>query len=154
MLRDRINDDMKQAMRDRDQLRLRTLRSLRAALQEKEIELRSSGAELDEQEALRVLQKQAKQREDAIAQYEGAEREDLAAREREELQVIAEYLPEPLTDEEILSEIHEVVKATGASSMKGFGQVMGAVMERVRGRADGQRVQELVRETLSGASTS
>lgn len=154
MLKETITDDMKAAMRERDQVRLRTIRSIRAALQQKEIETRSSGAELTEQDELALLRKQAKQREDAISQYEDAGRDDLAQKERDELAVIKQYLPTPLTDDEIRGVIHEVVTATGATSQQAFGKVMGAVMGRLRGRADGARVQSLVRETLAEGGTS
>lgn len=154
MLKEKITEDMKAAMRERDQVRLRTIRSIRAALQQKEIEARTSGSEMSEQDELALLRKQAKQREDAIAQYEDAGRDDLVQKEREELAVIKEYLPQPLDDDAIRSVIHEVVVATGASSQQAFGKVMGAVMGRLRGRADGSRVQALVREVLTGEETS
>ena len=150
MMKDRIADDLKDAMRARDKVRLRTLRALRTALMEKEIEKRGSEEDaLSEEQELRVLQKQAKQRREAIEQYEKADRADLAEKEKEELEVIEEYLPRQLEDEEIREVIREVIDDTGASSMQDMGAVMGPVMQRLRGRADGQRVQKLVRSALS-----
>ena len=150
MIKEKIADDLKEAMRARDKVRLRTLRALRAALMEKEIEKRGSEEDtLSEEQELRVLQKQAKQRREAIEQYEKADRSDLVEKEQEELEVIEEYLPRQLEDEEIREVIREVIDDTGASSMQDMGAVMGPAMQRLRGRADGQRVQELVRSALS-----
>ncbi|MDX1546483.1 MAG: GatB/YqeY domain-containing protein [Rhodothermales bacterium] len=153
MLKDQIQQDLKAAMRAKDAVRLRTVRSLRAALQTREIALREGGeAELSEQEELAVVQKQAKQRRDAIEQYEAAGRDDLAAKEREELAVIEEYLPQQLGDDAIRAVLHEVIAATGAASPRDVGKVMGAAIKRLRGRADGRRINELARELLSGSN--
>ena len=150
MMKEKIADDLKEAMRARNKVRLRTLRALRAALVEKEIEKRRSKEDtLSEKQELRVLQKQAKQRREAIEQYEKADRSDLAEKEQEELAIIEEYLPRQLEDEEVREVIREVIDDTGASSMQDMGAVMGPVMQRLRGRADGQRVQDLVRSALS-----
>jgi uncharacterized protein YqeY len=149
-MKEQLSEDLKAAMRARDAVRLRTIRSLRAALLEKEIEEREGGeAELTEQQELAVLHKQAKQRRDAMEQYEAAGREDLAEKEREELAIIKTYLPEQLDDDGIRSVVNEIIEETGASSMKDMGRVMGPAMQRLRGRADGRRVNEIVRERLS-----
>ena len=153
MLTDRLQEDLKTAMRAKDQVRLRTIRSLRAALTEKEIELRAQHQDLTEEEVLAVVQKQAKQRRDAIEQYQEAGRDDLVRKEEEELEVLEEYLPEQLGDEEIRKVLHELIKATGAASPRDLGKVMGVAMQRLRGKADGRRVNELARELLSDAST-
>lgn len=150
-LNDQLAEDLKQAMKAKDAVRLRTIRSLRAALKEKEIAERRDGeAHLSEEQVLAVVQKQAKQRRDAIAQYEPAGRDDLAAKEQEELEIIEAYLPEQLGDEEIRRVVQEIVAATGASSMREMGKVMSATMEQLRGRADGRRINEIARELLSG----
>lgn len=150
MLKDKLADDLKTAMRARDQVRLRTIRSLRAALMEKEIAQREGGsATLSDDEELAVVQKQAKQRRDAIDQYEKAEREDLRIREAEELAVIEEYLPRQLSEDEIRDAVREVIATTGGTSMADMGKVMGAAMEKLRGRAEGRTVQQIVRELLS-----
>ncbi len=149
-LNDQLTEDLKQAMKAKDAVRLRTIRSLRAALKEKEIAERRDGeAHLSEEQVLAVVQKQAKQRRDAIAQYEPAGRDDLAAKEQEELEIIEAYLPKQLGDEEIRRVVQEIVAATGASSMREMGKVMGAAMEQLRGRADGRRINEIARELLS-----
>lgn len=150
MIRDRLAEELKAAMRERNDVRLRTIRALRAALTEREIEKRQGGeAVLTEEDELAVLQKQAKQRRDAIEQFEAAGREDLAEREREELAVIESYLPRQLSDAEIEAEVEAVIAETGATSARDMGKVMGAAMARLRGRADGRRVQEIVRARLA-----
>lgn len=151
---DRLSEDLKAAMRGRDEVRMRTLRSIRAALTEREIEGRQGGkGELSEQDVLSVLQKQAKQRRDSIEQFETAGREDLAARERDELEVIEAYLPKQMSDDELRAVLHEVIAATGAASPRDIGKVMGAAIERTRGLADGKRINELARELLGQSGT-
>ncbi len=149
-LKERLEQDLKDAMRAKDPVKLRTIRSLRAALLEKEIAERTGGeATLSEAQAQAVVQKQAKQRRDAIEQYEQADRDDLAQKERDELVLIEAYLPAQLDDDAIRAELHQVIAAAGATSMGDIGKVMGAAMQRLKGRADGRRVQVLVRELLS-----
>lgn len=151
MLKEKLTQDLKDAMRARDEVRLRTIRSLRAALTEREIEQRQGGtAELSEDDEMAVLQKQAKQRRDAIEQYEAAGRDDLAAREAEELEVLEAYLPRQLTEEEIRRVVEEIVAETGAASPREMGKVMGPAMQRLRGRAEGRKVQEVVTAVLKG----
>ena len=151
MLKDTLNDDLKAAMRAKDAVRLRTIRALRAALLEKEIEERTGGeATLTAEQEMTVVQKQAKQRRDAITQYEDADREDLASKEREELEIIETYLPEQLDDDAIRKVLHEVIAATGAASPQDMGKVMGVAMKRLQGRADGRRINEIVRSLLIG----
>jgi hypothetical protein len=149
-LLDRLNEDLKQAMRDKDKVRLRTLRSLRAALKNKEIEQRQDGAEtvLDEQEQLAVIRKQVNQREDSIEQYEEAGREDLVEKEKAELSVLNEYMPDQLSDEELDDILQDIIDDVGAESMADMGPVMGRAMDQLHGRADGGRVQEHVKSLL------
>ncbi|HYE58060.1 MAG TPA: GatB/YqeY domain-containing protein [Rhodothermales bacterium] len=148
-LRQTLLADLKDAMRARDELRLRTIRSLQAALQQAEIARRQGGAAtLDEAEETAVVQKQAKQRRESMAQFEAAGRSDLAEKEAEELAVIEAYLPQMLGDEEIRAVVARVMAETGASGPQGMGRVMGLVMAELRGRVDGRRVQELVKEAL------
>lgn len=150
-LLERLNDDLKDAMRSRDDVRLRTIRSLRSALQSAEIARREGGAAtLTDDEIAAVLQKQAKQRRESIAQFEQAGRDDLRQREVEELAVIEAYLPRQMDDDEIRAVVREVVAAAGAAGPGDIGKVMGPAMGRLRGKADGRRVQEIVRETLDG----
>lgn len=150
MITERLSSDLKDAMRRKDQVRMLTIRSIRAALTEREIEARSSGhSEMSEDDVLAVLQKQAKQRRDSIEQFETAGREDLARKEREELAVIEAYLPKQMTDDELRAVVREVIEETEASSLRDMGKVMGQAVARTHGRADGKRVSEIARELLS-----
>ena len=149
-LLDRLTDDLKQAMRDKDKVRLRTLRSLRAALKNEEIDQRQEGAEavLSEQDELAILRKQVNQRKESIEQYEDAGREDLVEKERAELDVLDEYMPDQLSDEELDEILQDIVDDVGADSMADMGPVMGRAMNKLRGRVDGGRVQERVQSLL------
>lgn len=150
-LKERIADDLKEAMRAQDDIRRRTLRSLRSALMKEEISKREGGkGELNEQQELSVLQKEAKQRRESMEQFDEAGRKDLAQREREELAVIEEYLPQKLSDEELRDKLEAIIDDVGASSMADMGKVMGRAMGELRGRADGNRVREMV-ESLLGS---
>lgn len=141
---------MKEAMKAKDAVRLRTIRSLRSALMSREIELRSGGTgSISDEEAMTVLQKQAKQRRDSIEQFESAGRDDLKAVEVEELAVIEEYLPKQLSSEEIQAEVRAIAEEIGVSGMQGMGKLMGQAMSRLRGKADGKLVQQSAREVLS-----
>lgn len=147
-LKERVADDLKDAMRAQDAVRRRTLRSIRSALMKEEISRREGGeGELTAQQELSVLQKEAKQRRESLEQFEAAGREDLAQKERDELAVIETYLPEKLSDDELHAKIETIIDEVGASSMADMGQVMGRAMGELRGRADGNRVREMV-ETL------
>ncbi|MEM6336357.1 MAG: GatB/YqeY domain-containing protein [Bacteroidota bacterium] len=149
-IKERLTQDLKTAMRAKDQVQLRTIRMLRAALQTREIELRKGDeVTLTEEQEIAVLQKQAKQRRDAIEQYEAADRPDLAEKEAEELSLIEGYLPQPFTDEELDALVKDVIAQTGAESMRDMGKVMGGIMPRLAGRADGRRVQLAVKSQLS-----
>jgi len=147
MVVDTLQEHMKEAMRTGEKDRLRTIRSLRADLQQATIEKR--GEELSEDEVLKVLQKAAKQRKDSIEQYEGAGREDLASKERDELAIIEGYLPEQLDDDELRQRLEVLVEQSGASSMQDMGRVMGQAMQQLRGKADGGRISTIVKELLS-----
>ena len=148
---DQLSEDIKDAMRAKDKTRLRTLRSLRAALQKKQIAARDGSgdeAELSEQEVLAVIRKEAKQRKESIEQFAEGGRDDLVAKEQEELDVLEEYMPEPLSDEELHAIIDEIIDDTGASSMADMGRVMGPAMSKLRGQVDGGRVQQIVQDKL------
>jgi len=145
---EQLTEDMKAAMKAGETERLGTVRLLRSAMKNEEIK---TGHELSDIEALKVLQREAKQRRDSIEQYEAAGRMELAAIEEKELAIIRTYLPEPLAEDEIASIIDEVIAAQGATDMKQMGAVTGAVMQQVGARAEGGLVSRLVREKL-GAS--
>ncbi len=148
MISERLLEDMKSAMRAGDKDRLRAIRSLRADLQEKAIQSQRGDDGLTEDEELNVVQKAAKQRKDAIEQYEAAGREDLAEKEREELAVIEEYLPEQLSDDELTQEVRQIIEETGASSMQDMGRVMGKAMQKLKGKADGSRISSVAKDLL------
>lgn len=151
MLTERLDADLKAAMREGDKVRLRTLRAIKTAITEREIENRKDGTgTVTEEEEMAVLQRQAKQRRESIDQFEKASRPDLARVESEELEVIETYLPQQMSDDEILAILREVIEQVGATEPKDMGRVMGATIPRVQGRADGRRINELARGLLSG----
>lgn len=146
-LKDKITQDMKEAMKARDQLKLSTLRLLVSEIKNREIDAKG---ELKDEDILALVQKAVKQRQDSISQYEKGGRQDLAEKEKAEMEILKTYLPEELSREEILQIIDEAIAATGASSPKEMGKVMREVMPKVKGRADGKLVNELVRKRLAG----
>ncbi len=147
MLKDRIQDDMKSAMKAHDKARLGTIRLILAAIKQREVDER---IELDDSQVLAVLDKMVKQRRDSIAQYQQAGRQELADQEQAEIEVIQEYLPAALTDEEITALIDEAIATTGASSMKEMGKVMGLLRPKLQGRADMGAVSARIKQRLSG----
>src|SRR4051812_6222450 len=146
-LKERITGDMTAAMKARDAARLSTLRMVKAAVQNREIE---KGGELSDEEMTKALQSLVKQRRDSVEQYEKAGRTELAEKERAEIAVIEEYLPQSASREEIERAVEEAVAETGATSMKEMGAVMKAALARLAGRnADGRVVSEVVKSNLS-----
>lgn len=149
-LKDRISEDIKAAMKAKEKIRLETVRSIKKVILEKESSLRAQGQEtLTESQELDILSQLAKQRRDSIEQYRKAGRDDLADQESQELAIIEEYLPKQLSDEEVATIIDEVIASTGATSIKEMGKVMGAAMQQLKGRADGQKIQAMVKEKLN-----
>ncbi len=132
-LKDRIQQDMKDAMRSKDKPRLGVVRLILAAIKQREVDER---IELDDEQLLVVLDKMAKQRRESIEQYNRAGRDELAAQENFELDIIKSYLPEQLDDDAIDALIDEALKSTGASSIKDMGKVMGLLKPKLQGRAD------------------
>lgn len=148
-LKDQVSEDIKTAMKSKDKVRLETVRSIKKVLIEKESTIRGQGQEtLTEAQELEILIQLAKQRRDSIEQYQKAGREDLAEQEKAELAIIEEYLPKQLSDEEVSIIIDEIITQVGASSAKDMGKVMGQSMQRLKGQADGKKVQELVKAKL------
>ena len=145
-LKTQIQDDVKDAMRARDKERIGALRLLSAAIKQIEVDTRE---DLDDAGVLAVLDKMSKQRRESLEQYEKAGREDLAAKERFELEVIATYLPEPLSSDEIEALVDEAIASTGAAGMQDMGKVMGQLKPQVQGRADMKALSGLVRERLN-----
>lgn len=144
-LKTRLKEDMKEAMRRGDDQKRNTLRMLLAAIKQVEVDEQTT---LDDDGVQNVLMKQAKQRRESIADYEKAGREELAEKERQELALIKDYLPEMLSRDEIRAEAAAVIAAAGVSDMSGMGQVMGQLMPKLKGRADGRVVSDVVRELL------
>ena len=146
-LKARIAEESKQALKAGEKVRLGTLRMLSAAIKNREVELRR---ELTDDEVTDAAIKESKRRTEAVEAYEQAGREDLAAKERAERDVLADYVPEGLSDDDVAALVDEAVAATGAASMADMGKVMGMVMSRAKGRVDGAKVQAMVRQRLGG----
>jgi uncharacterized protein YqeY len=146
-LHDRLSEDLKQAMKAKDQLRVDVIRMMKAAILNKELELKK---ELDDAELTRVMTTMVKQRKESVEQYRHAKRDDLAGKELKEISIIEAYLPKALSEAELLQLVDTVVRETGATTAKEMGAVMKAVMARLAGQpVDGKRVSELVRSKLT-----
>jgi len=145
---ERLQQDMIKAAKARDSERLGVIRFVRAQTKNRSIEL---GRELKDEDVIDVLSRIAKQHREAIDQFGTGGRQELVDREQRQLSVIEEYLPEQLGEDEVLAMISDVVAETGATGPGDMGAVMKAIMPRVKGRADGKRVKELVMSKLSGS---
>lgn len=151
-LKDRITEDIKLAMKAKDKVRLETVRSIKKSILEKEVSVRPNGQEtLTEEQEMEVLVQLAKQRRDSIAQYQQAGRTDLVEQETQELAILEEYLPKQLSDAEIGQVIDDLIRQVGATSAKDLGKVMGPAMQQLKGKADGKKVQDMVKAKLSGS---
>jgi uncharacterized protein YqeY len=146
MIQERLLEDMKTGMKSGNTELTGVIRLLRGAMKNEQIKV---GHELSEEEALKVLQREAKQRRDSATQYEEAGRPELAAKETAELKVIAGYLPEAMSEAELAAVVDVVIAEQGATDMKQMGAVIGAVMARVGAQAEGGAVSKLVREKLA-----
>ncbi|MFC4772161.1 GatB/YqeY domain-containing protein [Enterococcus hermanniensis] len=140
-----LNEDMKQAMRAKDKESLQVIRMLKASIQNEQIK---KGQELDDEEELTVLSREMKQRRDSLTEFEKADRTDLADKVKKEIVIVEKYLPAQLSEAEIRAIVQEAITKTGATSPKEFGKVMGAVMPKVKGKADGNQVNAIVKELL------
>ncbi len=146
-LSDRLTEDLKVAMKSRDQLRMDVIRMIKAAVLNKEVELKR---DLDDAEMSRVMTTLVKQRRESIEQFEKAQRTELAAKERKEIKIIESYLPKPLSPQELEAIVASAVAETGSRSLKDIGTVMKAVMARLAGQSiDGKQVSDLVKSRLS-----
>jgi uncharacterized protein len=149
-LKEQIGEDIKSAMKSKDKIRLETVRSIKKVILEKEVALRPKGQDsLTEEQEIEVLSQQAKQRRDSIEQYQKAGREDLAEKESQELAIIETYLPKQLSEAEVNTIIDEIITSVGATSAKDLGKVMGSAMQKLKGKADGKKIQELVKQKLA-----
>lgn len=142
----KLNDDMKTAMKAKEKETLQVIRMLKASLQNEQIKV---GCDLTEDEELTVLSREMKQRRDSLTEFEKAGREDLTEKVKGEITIVEQYLPAQLTDEEIRQIVVDAIEKTGASSPKEFGKVMGLVMPQVKGKADGNQVNAVVKELLT-----
>ena len=145
-----ILDELKSAMKQKEADKLRVLRSLKAKILEKEISERKGGeSELTDEQIVEVLMKAAKQRKESIEQFEAGDRQDLADKEKEELELIERFLPEMMSEDEVRAEVKDQIEQMGATSMADMDKVMGVMMGRLKGKAEGSMVSSVVKEELS-----
>lgn len=145
-LKDRLMDDLKESMKNKEQVRKSVVTLIRAAAKQREVDER---VELSDQDILDIISKQVKQRKDALEEFKKAEREDLVLQTEHEIDILMQYLPEQLTDEELEVIIKDIIAQVGASSMKDMGKIMGKAMPIVNGRADGKRINESAKKILN-----
>ncbi|OEH93697.1 GatB/YqeY domain-containing protein [Bacillus solimangrovi] len=146
-LLERLNNDMKQAMKNREKQKLAVIRMVKASLQNEAIKLGKD--QLSEDEGLTVLNRELKQRKDSLHEFRAAGRDDLADKTQAELDVLQAYMPEQLSDEELNVIVKETISEVGATSKADMGKVMSAIMPKVKGKADGSQVNKIVMQNLS-----
>ena len=151
-MKEHMSEQIKMAMKMPDKTRLETLRTLRAALMEKEVEKRGAHQPMTPEDETAVMVSAAKKRKESIEAFEKGGRTDLVEQEKKELAIIQEFLPKPVSAEDAAKVIEEVVRETGATSAADFGKVMPLAMKQLKGRADGKLIQEMVRKRLAEAS--
>ncbi|MCC6946484.1 MAG: GatB/YqeY domain-containing protein [Bradyrhizobiaceae bacterium] len=149
MLRDQINESMKEAMKSGDKLRVSTLRLVNAAIKNAEIEARTASKKFGEDDLLGLLQKMIKQRQESVELYDKGGRKELADQERGEIAIIQEFLPQQMSEAEAKAAIAEVIRQEGATSIKDMGKVMNALKTAYAGRMDFGKVSALVKSQLS-----
>lgn len=145
-LKDRLMEDLKEAMKSKQQVRKSVITLIRSAVKQKEVDER---VELSDDDVLDVISKQVKQRKDALEDFKKAARDDLIAQTEEEIAILSSYLPEQLSDEELEKIVRDVIEKVGATSMKDMGKVMGTATPMVKGRADGKRINEIVKKIFA-----
>ena len=143
----KINNDLKEAMKNKDQVALRGIRAIKAAILLFKTD--GSGDELNDEKEIKLLQKLVKQRQDSLDIYQKQNREDLAAVEKEEIEVIQRYLPEQLSEEKLKAIISSIISETGSSGIKDMGKVMGIASQNLAGKADGKTIAALVKDLLA-----
>ncbi|HBO55572.1 MAG: GatB/YqeY domain-containing protein [Leuconostoc mesenteroides] len=146
-LLEELNNDIKQAMKDKNKDVLSVIRMVKSTVMNEQINL---GHDLTKAEELTVLSREVKQRQDSLTEFEKGNREDLAAGIRAELAILAKYLPEPLSDEKVIELVKDAIQKTGATSPKDMGKVMAIVTPQVKGKADGEFVANQVKNLLKG----
>jgi uncharacterized protein YqeY len=145
-LEERLVEEMKQTMKSNDKLRLSTIRMIRSALKNKEIELRKK---LEDEDIAKVIQVMVRKGEESVEQFQIGGRMDLVEKEKREIEILKSFLPQPLRQEEILEIIDQSIQETQASSLKDIGKVMKSVIHKIGGKADGKLINQLVKERLS-----
>jgi uncharacterized protein YqeY len=145
-LEERLVEEMKQAMKSNDKLRLSTIRMIRSSMKNKEIELRKK---LEDEDIVKVIQVMVRKGEESVEQFQAGKRVDLVEKEKKEIEILKFFLPQPLSQEEILKIIDESIQETQASSLKDIGKVMKSVMPKIGGKADGKLINQWVKERLS-----
>jgi hypothetical protein len=149
-LKEQINDDLKQAMREKKDEVVSVLRMLLSAIKNKEITLRKGeDVNLNDKQIIEVLSSEIKKRKDSVLAYEQGSRQDLVDKEKNEIQILEKYLPEQLSDEELEKIVREIIETHDDVSVQDFGKIMSQVMPKVKGRADGNKVSKVVKKVLS-----
>ena len=145
-LKEKLNEDLKQAMRDKEVVKRDSIRAINTMIKQIEVDERRV---LDDAEVIKLVQRGIKQREEAISQYSAAGRDDLVQKEQEQVDVFMLYLPKQLSDVELENGMKEIISEVGATSLKDMGKVMGAASKKFAGVADGKRINEMVKKLLS-----
>ena len=145
-LKEKLNEDLKQAMRDKEVVKRDSIRAINTMIKQIEVDERRV---LDDAEVIKLVQRGIKQREEAISQYRAASRDDLVQKEQEQVDVFMLYLPKQLSDEELENGMKEIISEVGATSLKDMGKVMGVASKKFAGVADGKRINEKVKKLLS-----
>jgi len=148
MFKQKLQEELKQSMLAKDTLRTSVLRMLLSAINYYEIKKGGAGYEATDEDVLSVIQKEAKQHRDSIEQFTKAGRQDLVDKETKELELLQTYLPKQISEGEVNNLVKEAIKQTGATGVKDMGKVMGTLMPKVKGKADGGLVSKIVKETL------
>lgn len=154
MLLEKIQSDLKEALKAKDEVEISTLRFLLSSIHNREIELRVEKKTLTDEEVIKVIQRQVKERKESIEAFKEGKREDLVKKEQKELRILSNYLPQQSaswrTEKEMKKMVEDVIKEIGATGPSDFGKVMGAVMSKVKGQTNGITVAKLVKEQLAG----
>jgi len=145
-LKEKLNEDLKQAMRDKEVVKRDSIRAINTMIKQIEVDERRV---LDDNEIIKLIQKGIKQREEAIIQYKAASRDDLVQKESEQVEVFMQYLPKQLDDKELEIAIKEIISTVGANSIKDIGKIMGVASKKLAGIADGKRINEMTKKLLS-----
>lgn len=144
-LKEQLSIDLKQAMRDKEVVKRDSIRAINTMIKQIEVDERR---ELDDAEVIKLIQRGIKQREEAISQYSAAKRDDLVAKEQEQVDIFMQYLPKQLSDEELENGMKKIIEEVGATTLKDMGKVMGAASKAFAGVSDGKRINEMVKKLL------